>query len=164
MKLRSKRLNYIRYTQNDLPYYLQLATNSEVMKYITGRALTEEEGRERFKRVMASGAEEEGTGSFLAFSKADGKYVGFGKLVITDEGEAEIGYALFPEFWGQGYASEIAAFFTDYARRLGRFRRLIAIVHPDNPGSKRILEKLGFTLYKRGEIDGLSAEYYELEL
>jgi ribosomal-protein-alanine N-acetyltransferase len=58
--------------------------------------------------------------------------------------DVEIGFAMLPIGRGQGYAAEAAA----AALRLGieRFRleRLVAITAPDNQGSIRILERLGF--------------------
>lgn len=164
MKLHSKRLTFTRFSPAELPLYLQLVTNAQVMEHIAGRALTEEEGGKRFEKLLSLNARDAETGNFLAFTKEGGHYIGLAKLVITEEQEAEIGYALFPEFWGKQYATEIAAFFVSYARALNRFNRLTAIVDPDNPGSVRVLEKFGFKPYKEGEIDGLPAVYYELYL
>lgn len=162
MKLESKRLTYTRYTPADLPSYLQLVTNARVMEHISGRALTEEEGRVRFEKALSFNIKDGETGNFMAHRQEDGRYAGLAKLTVTGKGEAEIGYALLPEFWGRGYATEIVDFFVDYARRLGRFRRLFAIVDPGNPPSIRVLEKFGFKPYKEGDIDGLPAVYYEL--
>lgn len=164
MKLQSERLEFTRFTEAELPQYLQLVTHEQVMRYISGRALTEEEGRARFEKALSFNTKDEETGNFLAHTLKGGHFIGLAKLVITEEGEAEVGYALFPEFWGQRYATEIVDFFIGYARRLKYFRRLIAAVHPDNPLSIRILNNFGFKLFKEGEIDGLPARYYELPL
>lgn len=164
MKLQSKRLTFTRYTEAELPQYLKLVTNGQVMRYISGRALAEEEGRARYQKALSFNTKDEDTGNFLAHTREGGHYIGLAKLVATEEVEAEIGYALFPEFWGQRYATEIVGFFIGYARRLKRFRRLIAAVHPENPRSIRILENFGFEYWKEGDIDGLPAVYYELNL
>lgn len=164
MKLESKRLSFTRYTPADLPLYLQLVTNARVMEHIAGRALTEEEGRARFEKALSFNIKDGETGNFMAHTREGGQYIGLAKLTVTGESEAEIGYALLPEYWGQGYATEIVDCFVGYARRLKRFRRLFAIVDPGNPPSIRVLEKFGFKPYKEGEIDGLPAVYYELLL
>ncbi|MCB0559230.1 MAG: GNAT family N-acetyltransferase [Lewinellaceae bacterium] len=164
MKLQSKRLTFTRFTSAELPLYLQLVTNARVMEHISGRALTEEEGSKRFEKALSFNLKDEETGNFMAHAREDGQYLGLAKLTVTNEGEAEIGYALLPEFWGQQYATEIVGYFVGYARQLKRFRRLFAIVDPGNPPSIRVLEKFGFKPYKEGEIDGLPAVYYELYL
>lgn len=62
--------------------------------------------------------------------------------------DVDLGYALLPEFCGQGYAVEAgAAVLADARERLG-FKRIVAIVDPRNGGSIRVLEKLGFRFEK----------------
>ncbi|MCB0586693.1 MAG: GNAT family N-acetyltransferase [Phaeodactylibacter sp.] len=164
MKLHSKRLTFTRFTSAELPLYLQLVTNARVMEHISGRALTEQEGGIRFKKALAFNTKDNETGNFMAHARKEGQYIGLAKLTVTGDREAEIGYALLPEYWGRKYATEIVEYFVGYARQLKRFHRLFAIVAPGNPPSIRILEKFGFKAYKEEAIDGLPAVYYELFL
>jgi RimJ/RimL family protein N-acetyltransferase len=62
--------------------------------------------------------------------------------------DVDIGYALLPEFCGQGYAAEATRAVLDSAARLHGLRRVIAVVNPDNVDSSRMLEKLGFHFEK----------------
>ena len=62
--------------------------------------------------------------------------------------DMDLGYALLPEFCGQGYAVEAsAAVLADARERLG-LKRIVAIVDPRNGGSIRVLEKLDFRFEK----------------
>jgi RimJ/RimL family protein N-acetyltransferase len=62
--------------------------------------------------------------------------------------DMDLGYALLPEFCGQGYAVEAgAAVLADARERLG-LKRIVAIVAPRNGGSIRVLEKLDFRFEK----------------
>jgi len=62
--------------------------------------------------------------------------------------DVDLGYALLPEFCGQGYAVEAgAAVLADARQRLG-LKRIVAIVAPRNGGSIRVLEKLDFRFEK----------------
>jgi RimJ/RimL family protein N-acetyltransferase len=55
----------------------------------------------------------------------------------------EINYALMPSFWGRGFATEIATATVDVGVSIG-FPSLVAFALPDNHGSRRVMEKLGF--------------------
>ncbi|MEO3414148.1 GNAT family N-acetyltransferase [Roseovarius sp. CAU 1744] len=78
---------------------------------------------------------------------------GLGGVVMRDRtivgmasvfGEGELGYMLARDHWGQGYATEICRALVARAFADGRWRRLKACVFDDNPGSARVLLKLGF--------------------
>lgn len=59
--------------------------------------------------------------------------------------EAEIEYMLLPNYWRQGYGSEITTKLLKIAREADGIQTLVANVKPDNIGSKTILLKTGFT-------------------
>ena len=59
--------------------------------------------------------------------------------------DVEIGWRILPEFWGQGYATEIASATLDYGFRTWRFPRIIAVVDPANQASVRVMVKAGMT-------------------
>jgi RimJ/RimL family protein N-acetyltransferase len=60
--------------------------------------------------------------------------------------DADLGFAFFPQYWGQGYAREAAAaVLSDARNRLG-LARIVAITTRSNDASRRVLVKLGFEL------------------
>lgn len=69
----------------------------------------------------------------------------------------EVGYGIHPDYWGKGYASEalqaFMPFFWDQFSGEERYDHAEAYCHPDNIGSRRLLEKNGFTLVKIEEKD-----------
>jgi RimJ/RimL family protein N-acetyltransferase len=67
----------------------------------------------------------------------DGAFIG--QIGIGDE----LGYWLIPEVWGRGFATQAATAALANAFGTGS-RMVIAGVHPDNRGSRRVLDKLGF--------------------
>lgn len=92
-----------------------------------------------------------GCGLWTFRERATGRFVGRGGLRhVRLEGvpEVEIAYALMPEYWGRGLATEIARLSVDVG--FGRFnlRDLVAFTLPTNLGSRRVMEKLGFR-YRR---------------
>lgn len=86
-----------------------------------------------------------GFGMYLLESKPDAEPIGLCGLVKRDSlPDADLGFALLPEFWGQGYAFEASAAVMAHARTAFGLSRLLAIVTPTNQPSIKLLEKLGF--------------------
>lgn len=80
-------------------------------------------------------------------TKSDARVIGWGGLYEDpfDPGwGVEVGYFLHPAVWGRGYATELVRACTDVADRLLDLPVLVAFAHPDNIGSRRVLEKTGF--------------------
>jgi len=60
--------------------------------------------------------------------------------------EQEIGWLVFPEAEGRGYAFEAASALLDWARNARRLDTLVSYVDPQNARSCRLAERLGATL------------------
>ena len=73
--------------------------------------------------------------------------VGLIEVTIRDspEGVAEFGYAVHPDHWGQGLATEAARAVADWTFANTDVAHLIAFTHPQNYGSQRVLERVGMT-------------------
>ena len=82
--------------------------------------------------------------------KEDAKVLGLVHLNQVDffHRSAEIGYWFSRKTWGQGYATEAVGALTEYAIKTLRMDEIIAICHPENGASLRVLEKIGMTPQK----------------
>jgi [ribosomal protein S5]-alanine N-acetyltransferase len=95
-------------------------------------------------------------------------HAGFhGPPEVDDAGapqKLELGYAVFPDFRGHGYAIEAAAALIAWARAVHNVRRFIASIGPDNDASLAIGRRLGFvqTGQQWDDEDGLEL-VFELE-
>ncbi|NGM83491.1 GNAT family N-acetyltransferase [Paenibacillus sp. 7124] len=58
--------------------------------------------------------------------------------------KAEIGYELIPEYWRQGYMTEVIQKAIEFGFNNLGLNRIEAFVEPENVGSRRVLEKIGF--------------------
>lgn len=79
--------------------------------------------------------------------RADGALVGeIGLSETKPDGQSasSLSYWLGRAHWGRGYAGEAAAAFADWAVARFGLRALAAECYVDNPGSLRVLHKLGF--------------------
>jgi len=63
---------------------------------------------------------------------------------ISETEEIELFYGYLPTAWGRGVATEVAHGLLRVAQRCEAIEQLVAIVHPENIASLRVLEKLRF--------------------
>jgi RimJ/RimL family protein N-acetyltransferase len=78
------------------------------------------------------------------------KAVGAISLERRGSDRLTLGYALAPEVWGRGYATEAVCAIVDAAFALTSAAEVEASVHVVNPASRRVLEKAGFVHVGRG--------------
>ncbi|MBK8314620.1 MAG: GNAT family N-acetyltransferase [Acidobacteria bacterium] len=103
-----------------------------------------------------------GFGLYLVGLKDSGDSIGICGLLKRDElDDVDIGFAILPKYWSKGYAVEAALAVMAYARKVIELNRIVAITKPDNAGSIRVLEKIGFRFEKMIK---LSDEGHELKL
>ncbi len=57
--------------------------------------------------------------------------------------EWEVGWAVHPDGWGKGYATEAAGRIMDWGFNEMNIHRIVAFCHVDNKASIRVMEKLG---------------------
>ena len=66
-----------------------------------------------------------------------------------------------PEFWNRGFATEAGNALLTYGFRVLGRSEIVASVSPDNPGSLRLVEKLGFKF--ESVLTGLPGEHSDYE-
>jgi ribosomal-protein-alanine N-acetyltransferase len=92
-----------------------------------------------------------GFGMWLACDRMSGEMVGRGGLQFTYTPglhEIEAGWAIMPDRWGHGLATELAWASVEAAFGPLGLRHIIALALPQNRASRRVMEKTGF-LYER---------------
>jgi RimJ/RimL family protein N-acetyltransferase len=82
----------------------------------------------------------------------DGHLIGHGGLNFVPEFEAtEVLWALHPETWGKGYATEMARAALRYGFEDLGLELIFAITRPDNMASQSVMKRLGLT-YRRNVV------------
>lgn len=102
--------------------------------------------RELVGRFVAAQSQEPRRAWQLAIvARADGCHIGNCGIRVNDAAprEANIGYELHPDYWGQGYASEAARAILRFGFADLALHRVWAECVADNVASARVLEKLG---------------------
>ena len=83
--------------------------------------------------------------------EVDGRFIGYVIYHSYDQNSVEIGWVLFPDYWGKGYASELTDQMINKARNAGK--ALVIECDPEQKATKHIAVKHGFTWSERS--DGL---------
>lgn len=81
-------------------------------------------------------------------------YCGFRPLALDGACETELVWHVKKTFWRRGIATEAATVVRDAAIRDFGIARLVAIIHPENVGSRRVAEKLGLDVERATTFDG----------
>lgn len=94
--------------------------------------------------------------------KSDGVLVGrAGYGIYGPSGEPEIGYSLYPEFWGNGYAFEAASGLRDWIFRETDRSHFIGMADVRNAASIKVLRGIGMTpLGQQPNDDGQLCEFH----
>ncbi len=130
----------------------RLHGDPRAMKTLTSSGMPQPEAFTQgvIKRIQATW-ETSGFGVWAFSEKESGAFVGYCGLrpyLVHGEAETELLYGLLPDFWGQGYASEMAeASLTAAFERFGR-NSVVAFTLHDNLASRRVMEKNGMTYEK----------------
>ena len=151
------RLLLRRFTTDDLDAFYQLGSRPEIIRYAQAVPLASREQALEFMKVAPfRDYATYGYGRFACVWKATGAVIGFsGVKYVPEIEDNELGYRFLPEFWGRGLATEAGEASIEFARSKLRLERLVAMVHPDNVASARVVIKLGFSVEKKLRYSGL---------
>lgn len=144
MRLETERLLLRPFTADDLPTLIALRADEEVSRYLGGAAMQSPEMITQRAGFYLACHERNGYGMAMISKKADGAVIGWGGLQPLEEtGEIEVGYGFAKPFWGQGYATEVAAACLRYGFEQAGLARIVAVAVPENTASRHVMEKLG---------------------
>jgi len=157
--LKSKRLKIVTTIDDDIKVLCKkIFADAEVVEFIMGSVLLESECEEFVKREF-------NFKGVLGFSpiieKKSGNLVGYGGVLPFLEG-FEIGYIFAKEYWGKGFATEIAKAQIEFIKSILNSEQIYATVHPKNRASIKVLEKLEFNFVKEKELKRGLRRVYKL--
>jgi RimJ/RimL family protein N-acetyltransferase len=139
--------------------FVALTADPDTMRYWAPEGPFGREIAERNFAASLARIEEHGFGKRWIVAKESGAGLGFTDTkhfgdscdgVAPDE--VELGWMLTPSAWGQGYATEAGRAIRDEAFERLELESIVAVHHPANPASGRIMEKLGMA-FERDLVD-----------
>jgi RimJ/RimL family protein N-acetyltransferase len=133
-------------TDSDAAFILRLLNEPSFLHYVGDKGVrTLDDARRYIREGPVASYQEHGFGLYLVERRGDGVEVGMCGLLRRDSlDDADLGFALIPEAWSQGYACEASRAVLGRARDEHGLSRVVAITAPDNDASIRVLEKIGF--------------------
>ena len=154
------RLRLRQLTADDAAFIFKLVNDPAWLRYIGDRNVrTLDDARNYILKGPAASYEKHGFGLWLTELKADATPIGICGLIRRDTlPDVDIGFALLPEFCGQGYITEAGRATLDYGRAKLGLKRIVAITAPDNQASIRTLEKLGLRFEQVLQVPGYDSE------
>lgn len=129
------------------PEVARAVLSGDALPFDVGRGWPHADTADALRPVASS---DDGAGTFLIV--ADGLVVGdcgwYGPP--GDDGEVEIGYGLAAPYRGRGLGTAAVRELLEWLRTQPEVRRVVAETSADNVASRRLLDRLGFTLAETG--------------
>ena len=161
-RIETARLTLRAPTLDDEEAMFLVASDPRVAKYLGRAPATREKTREKLTKVL-EGIRAGTTILWILTDRESGAYLGGACLWNWDEAHfrAEVGYDLTPSRWGQGLVTEAMTPILRVGWERMKLHSLEGRVNPENQGSIRVLEKLGFQKeahYRENYFNGTSFE------
>jgi len=137
-------------TESDLPIFFEQQLDSDATTMAAFPPRDREAFMAHWAKILANNSVIVKT--ILFDGQVAGNIVGF-----EIDGKREVGYWIGKEYWGKGIATKALAAFLDHVQT----RPLYAYVAKHNIGSRRVLEKCGFTVEGEDKFSNASGEVVE---
>lgn len=133
-------------TLDDAPFIYELVNSPNWVRFIGDRyVFSIDDACNYLRKGFLLSYANNGFGYYVARLKTNLLPVGIGGFLKKPSLEnPDFGFALLPNYYGQGLAIEYGRAILDYGIQNFRFRVLDAVTTPDNIRSIRLLEKLEF--------------------
>lgn len=144
----------------DAPFILRLLNEPSWLRHIGDKQVHSLEDAERYiNDGPRTSYYENGFGLYLVTIRTNEIPVGVcGLLKRKTLEHPDIGFALLPEYWGQGYAFEAARGVMNHVTVQMRMPRVAGITKADNSASIKLLQRLGMRLEGTVKLNELEPE------
>lgn len=138
-------------------------SDKDVMRFVGdgGFNFNKTTAREIVKWFLKSCENDGGLGTWAIEHKQSGDVIGNCHLSnCSDINEIEFGLALEKGSWGKGYGLEVCSSLIEYGLNHLRVKSIVATVHKENLGSKKMLEKLNYHFDRNILLHGIEQELF----
>jgi RimJ/RimL family protein N-acetyltransferase len=163
--IETERLVLSGWRRDQLDDLVRLHGDPDVSRYLsgTGSPWTREQCAMRLDHWIDL-FETQRLGKLRVRRRADGVLVGrAGFGVHGRAGEPEIGFAMYPEYHGRGYATEAASALRDWIFRDTQWDHFIGFADVRNTPSLAVLNRIGMRPTHEADFDGMPCRFHVLE-
>ena len=141
----TKRLQLRKVTLKDIPNWTEFFIDNDRLRFLgidltkDAKTLATEWIQSQLKRY-----ENQGLGFLALIEKETNDFIGLAGILpreINETIEYEIAYSLKKEFWGKGFATEVAAHLKDFGLNNNIATRFISIIDKENKDSINVAQK-----------------------
>ncbi len=152
------------FTEEDAKPLHAIMNDLEVIRYFPFKNPPTFEQTQRFVQRHIQHWVDFGYGWWALEDLATGRFLGWSGLEFLPElKQTEIGYLLARDFWGKGIATSSSREVLSFAFNETKLDTIIALVHPGNAASIRVLEKLGLHVLEQINIWDTDMLKYSIE-
>lgn len=151
--METERLNIRLYRKDEKQNVITLFTDAEVMRRVDTGVMSPATAETLWKKLVEDFYPNGKTTIYGVFVKTDESYVGHCSIRPRPQKEDwEIGYILRKDFWGKGFATEIASRLIKFGFEELKLPKVFATIDEDNTNSIKVAEKTGMQ-FDRYEYD-----------
>lgn len=165
MKIETKRLILRKFSLDDLDAFAALMAEPEVMRFSLNGPLSKKQAQEYLQKRILDHYNQYGYGFYAVIHKQDNCLIGCVGLLhqkIDDESKTELAFRLYPQYWGQGLATEAATAVYRFAYEELRIPELISIIDPLNTRSLSLAKRIGMHFWKETVFHSIPVQIYKL--
>ena len=143
--LKTDRIGFSRWREEDLPLAQTLWGDPEVTRYICANGSFSQSDIENRLQLEIANDKAYGIQYWPIFELASGEFLGCCGLRPRGDRQYELGFHLRPQFWGHGLAVDASRAVIGYAFEVLEADSLFAGHNPQNINSGKVLNKLEFS-------------------
>lgn len=152
------------FTEEDIEPLHHILGDRDVLRYFPN---TNPPSRDQVQKLISGQLkhwEEHGYGWWAIEPRSKNELIGWSGLQFLPETEeVEVAYLLGKAFWEKGLATEAAQACLQYGFEAVEPESIVAIVHPENIASQRVIEKLGMSFVDQSHYFGMDCYRYSME-
>jgi len=149
------------FSEKDVEPLLHIMNEADIMRYFPNPDPPAVERVQNLIARLLTHWEEHDYGWWAVAPLPDQPLAGWcGLTFLPETGETEVAYLLTKAWWGRGLATEAAQAALQFGFEKLGFEQIIAVVHPENRASIRVIEKLGMDFTGRYTYFGMEVLRY----
>ncbi|NVJ49107.1 MAG: GNAT family N-acetyltransferase [Gammaproteobacteria bacterium] len=149
----------------DADFILELVNQPDWLQYIGDKGVKDYQAAQRYLNEGPLRSYREHGFGLYRLALHDDTPIGLCGLLKRETLDCpDLGYALLPQYYGQGYVTEAATALLQYEAMHHRLTKVAALTLPNYQKSQNVLLRLDFQYIDTRSIAGVESDYFELSI